>query len=77
MPAVLKPFFLSLLVSIAANLAAQSKIENIDSLAGRFLTQLRHETSEKIFVQTDNWLYTAGEDLWKKAYIVNALLHKY
>ena len=77
MPITFKALLLFLVVSIAGNVSAQKKLDNLDSLAGRFITQLRSEASEKIFVQTDKWLYTAGEDLWMKAYIVNALSHKY
>lgn len=67
--------FLLLAATIHSN--AQTSTQNLDTLAGRFIQELRRDTKEKIFVQTNKWFYTAGEELWLKAYIINALSHKY
>ncbi len=67
--------FLLLAATIQCN--AQSDIKNVDTLAGSFIRELQHDTKEKIFVQTNKWFYTAGEQLWLKAYIINSLSHKY
>jgi hypothetical protein len=56
---------------------AQKNIENTDSLAGRFISDVRAGTTEKLFVQTNKNIFVAGEELWFKAWIVNSLSHKY
>ena len=67
--------FLLLAATIHSN--AQNSNQNIDTLAGRFIKELRLDTKEKIFVQTNKWFYVAGEELWLKAYVINELSHKY
>ena len=65
-------------IVLATHLAiAQKNIENTDSLAGRFISDLRAGTTEKLFVQTNKNIFVAGEELWFKAWIVNSLSHKY
>mgnify|MGYP006189216017 CR=1 FL=1 len=56
---------------------AQKNIENTDSLAGRFISDVRAGTTEKLFVQTNKNIFVAGEELWFKAWILNSLSHKY
>lgn len=56
---------------------AQTNIENTDSLAGRFISDLRAGTTEKVFVQTNKNIFVAGEELWFKAWVLNSLSHKY
>jgi len=56
---------------------AQSNIEHIDSLAGRFIKNLRKDYSEKILVQTNKSVFVAGEELWMKAWVINNLSHKF
>jgi len=56
---------------------AQSDLQNIDTIAGRFITKIRKDKSEKILVHTNKWYYTAGEDLWFKAFVINGVSHKY
>jgi hypothetical protein len=77
MPIPLKYVF-SICILFATNFViAQTNIENTDSLAGRFISDLRAGTTEKIFVQTNKNIFVAGEELWFKAWIVNSLSHKY
>jgi hypothetical protein len=64
-----------LLLSTAIH--AQQNIERIDSLAGRFIKNLRKEYSEKLLVQTNKNIFIVGEDLWLKAWLINHLSHKY
>ena len=66
-----------LLLAVTIQCHAQSNVRKVDTLAGSFIRELRHDTKEKIFVQTNKWFYTAGEQLWLKAYIINSLSHKY
>ena len=68
-------FISSLFLALITN--AQTNIENTDSLAGRFISDLRAGTTEKLFVQTNKNIFVAGEELWFKAWIVNSLSHKY
>ncbi len=56
---------------------AQANIEHIDSLAGRFIKNLRKDYSEKILVQTNKSVFVAGEELWMKAWVINNLSHKF
>lgn len=55
----------------------QQNIERIDSLAGRFIKNLRKEYSEKLLVQTNKNVFVAGEELWMKAWVINHLSHKF
>ncbi len=73
----IKPCLISFLLACTIQLSAQDANENADSLAGRFIKDLRTDTREKLFVQTNKWFYVAGEELWFKAWIVNALSQKY
>ncbi|MFZ9147036.1 MAG: TonB-dependent receptor plug domain-containing protein [Sediminibacterium sp.] len=59
------------------NMNAQKGIERIDSLAGRFIKNLRKEYSEKLLVQTNKQVFIVGEELWLKAWPINHLSHKY
>ena len=73
----LKYVFCVCIVLATLHANAQTNIENTDSLAGRFIADLRAGTTEKIFAQTNKNIFLAGEELWFKAWIVNSLSHKY
>ena len=77
MSILLKGLLAFMLLTATHNCGAQTNIEHADSLAGRVIKELRNDTREKLFVQTSKWFYTAGEELWLKAYIINALSNKY
>lgn len=71
-------YIFSAFILLATNIvSAQTNIENTDSLAGRFISDLRAGTTEKIFAQTNKNIFVAGEELWFKAWILNSLSHKY
>ena len=56
-------YIFSICVLFATNFAtAQKNIENTDSLAGRFISDLRAGTTEKIFAQTNKNIFAAGEE---------------
>ncbi len=62
------PRFTTILIALCMllvfqNLDAQKGIERIDSLAGRFIKNLRKEYSEKLLVQTNKQVFIVGEDL--------------
>lgn len=65
------------IVFFVNNIYSQQNIERIDSLAGRFIKNLRKEYSEKLLVQTNKNVFVAGEELWFKAWVISHLSHKY
>ena len=76
------PRFTTILIALymllaSQNVNAQKGIERIDSLAGRFIKNLRKEYSEKLLVQTNKQVFIVGEELWLKAWLINHLSHKY
>jgi len=77
MSRLLKSIFILSFLFLALLSNAQTNIENTDSLAGRFISDLRAGTTEKLMVQTNKNIFAAGEELWFKAYIINSLSHKY
>ena len=74
---IFKIILLSVFVIIYTSTKAQTSTENIDSLAGRFIKDLRAGTTEKLLAHTNKTIFKAGEELWFKAWIVNSLSHKY
>ena len=72
-----KSFLAILLLSMMVNLSAQNAINNVDAIAGEFITAIRKDKSEKITVETNKWYYAAGEDLWLKAWVTNKVSNKY
>ena len=74
---IFKIILFSVFVIIYTSTKAQTSTENIDSLAGRFIKDLRAGTTEKLLAHTNKTIFKAGEELWFKAWIVNSLSHKY
>src|ERR1035438_3763222 len=59
---------------ISLNCFSQSnQAPDIDQLAGQFVKLMRTNPHEKIEVFTNKWIYSAGEEVWFKAYCLNAL----
>ncbi|HLY70493.1 MAG TPA: hypothetical protein VKR53_12245 [Puia sp.] len=67
-------FLLFLLLNIVAR-SQNVLIPKLASLASDFTKSIRVD-KEKFFVQTNKWYYTAGEDIWLRAYCINALSHQ-
>lgn len=61
MPRLSKTLVLFALLLACSNVHAQKSIERIDSLAGRFIKNLRKEYSEKLMVQTNKNVFLAGK----------------
>ncbi len=59
MNTTIKTLLSFLLVAASIQCNAQGDIQNVDTLAGSFIRELRHDAKEKIFVQTNKWFYTA------------------
>lgn len=47
----------------------------IKKISSRFLLKLATYPQEKVYLQTDKPHYTAGENIWFRAYLVNAVTH--
>ena len=45
---------------------------DLDTLAGRITERLRHHAPETVYLQTSKGIYETGEDLWFKAYQLDA-----
>jgi len=73
----LKNIVFSLLLLITINSYAQQNIERIDSLAGRFIKNLRKEYSEKLLVQTNKNIFVGRGRFMDEAWVINQLSHKY
>jgi len=54
-------------------LPAQNSTNIIDSLAGRTVKFIRAYNKQRIYLQTDRKVFAAGEKIWFKALLVNAL----
>jgi hypothetical protein len=72
-----KSYLIALFIILAFDSKAQAVISDVDSIAGMFVKAIRKDKSEQIIVQTNKWYYSAGEDLWLKAWVVNKVSHKY
>jgi len=51
-------------------------IVNIDQVAGQFIKMVRSDSSEKVIAFTDKWFYQAGEEIWFRAYCLDALSNR-
>jgi hypothetical protein len=60
-----------------SQLKAQNLFNDVDTIAGELIKAIRKDKSEKVIVQTNKWYYTAGEDLWLKAWIINNVSNKF
>jgi TonB-dependent Receptor Plug Domain len=70
---------LLLLAGIATGLSTfcqTTPAGDLERIATAFIKNLQADSSEKIFVQTDKWFYNSGDDIWFKAYVVNAVSGK-
>ncbi len=73
----MKKIFIKLfLILISSNVFAQN-ISKVDSIAGNLIKAIRKDKSEKIVVQTNKWYYSAGEDMWLKAWVFNNVSNKF
>ena len=55
------------------NSQSSPKSDNITTIVNHFSNEIRHTVQEKVYIQTDKPYYSAGEDIWFKAYLVNAV----
>jgi hypothetical protein len=55
---------------------AQNSHPPLDSIAGQLINNLRSRSPEKIVMQTDKSVYSAGETIWFRAYILDSLSNR-
>jgi len=67
-------FYLLLPVMLWGQLEADTSFLRIEE---NFLSQLEVYPQEKIHLHTDRDFYVPGEQIWFKAYVVDALTHQY
>ncbi len=65
--------FLGLIITCSIGYTQQSVPVTLDKLAGNFIRNVRNHPEEKIFVGTDKWFYSAGENIWFKVYMLDAV----
>jgi hypothetical protein len=63
-----------MLMFFAAGMAQQSV--SSETMAQRFAHIWYHNPQEKVYLHTDKHLYSAGETIWIKSYLVNATTHQ-
>ncbi|HLX92559.1 MAG TPA: Plug domain-containing protein [Puia sp.] len=70
-------FYILLLTNLSTLAQGQNLLTTkFHSLIGAFLEKIDSDDREKVIVQTDKSFYFAGEDIWLRAYCVNAFSHK-
>lgn len=55
---------------------AQERTE-IGTLAADYINNIRSSGTEKAFVHSNRWTFTAGDSIWLKAYCINSATHQY
>jgi hypothetical protein len=65
--------FLTLVITCSIGYTQQNVPVTLDKLAGNFIKNIRKNPEEKLFVGTDKWFYSAGETIWFKIYMLDAV----
>ncbi len=50
--------------------------EKLDSFSAQFVTAIRSHEQQRVFMATDKSIYSNGESLWFKAFLVNDISDK-
>jgi TonB-dependent Receptor Plug Domain len=65
--------FLCLAVLLCSTIAAQNTHQNkLDSFSAKYITAVRMQQKQKIYMVTDKSVYVAGEKIWFKAFLLNS-----
>lgn len=73
----MKLFFpLAALLISSASFAQNNLQGKLDSFSARFVTAMRTHEQQKVFMATDKSVYTNGESIWLKAFLVNSISGK-
>src|SRR5580704_5253615 len=65
--------FLVLIINYTIGYTQQNVPVTLDKLAGNFIRNIRKNPEEKLFVGTDKWFYSAGENIWFKVFMLDAV----
>ncbi|MDR0825111.1 MAG: hypothetical protein LBN74_08460, partial [Prevotella sp.] len=66
---------LALLLSPVSLYCQNNRMMTVDSIRSQFIRQVQLFPQEKIYVQTDKPEYIAGDTIWFKAYLTDAVVH--
>jgi len=70
----MKKYFVSFLVCVFAHQSyGQTELSPVQS---KLFTYTKTQLPEKVFLHTDKTVYTAGETIWFKVYVVDGVFHK-
>lgn len=67
--------FFFLFVALCSN-SQPVALNSIDYLSGKLITKIRSETKEQTYIATDKSIYTAGEPVWFRAFLLNGASQK-
>ena len=65
----------TLCLALLCNVLAYSQSIPLDSIFSRMEQQAMLYPSEKVYLHTDRSVYMAGDDVWLRAYVVDAITH--
>ena len=69
--------FLLLFICLFTAAEAQGVISQADTIAGKLIKAIQKDKAEIVNVQTNKWYYSAGEELWFKAWVTNKVSGKF
>lgn len=73
----MKKLFINIFFILFATQLFSQAVTKVDSIAGELVKAIRKDKTEKVIVQTNKWYYTAGEDMWLKAWVFNNVSNKF
>lgn len=68
-------FFLSATLC-AASFAQEDHKELLDSFSAKYITAIRTQQKQRVYLVTDKSIYATGEDIWFKAFLLNNVSQK-
>jgi hypothetical protein len=71
-----KCYFILFFLVVSTGIYGRNHLSiSVDSIRDHFVQQVQAFPQEKIYVQTDKSIYIAGETLWFKVYLTDAVVH--
>lgn len=71
-----KRVFISLFSLLNISVHAQDLQQNLDFFSARFMTAIKSQDRPQAYLVTDKSIYTTGETIWFRAFLLNALSQK-
>ena len=73
----MKVFFSMFFLLIAGSILAQNAFNHyLEAIQDSLTVQLLHYPQEKLYLHTDRTMYMPGENIWFKAYLIDAFSHQ-